>query len=600
MSAVCKAIEQKRFRQVRLLVELGADVNRQDERSGKTPLVAACFLENEELACQIARCLLNNGADVGRKDREGLTALMQACRLGKRKVVTELLKTQECDLRATDRDGNTALMHSVMAGNSDVAKTLTVSLNRYQLRGVDIANKAGETPLIKAAKLGHTGCKYVLLQDGKASPNARDMESKLTASEWEELIESKKRDNNVMPAVQRSLVSTRSVTLHQTRPHKDKGLKPEKRQDMAPKETSWVVANEINNISRKNYADSSESMDPTQTETSARSVYKPHGPKRLITTGSTCKDIFLKDSSRRIEKKKLSIGAHTSPSTVTGRKHSATSRRPACSELDDKVMQSDEEVKQSVHKKDTNYQAMIVNSGNETHGVRITKENGAEAVIRKELPNLLSVWAHQKSPSFRPSVKPPPPEKIPETKAELRAKIIDLWYKGDKNTRRSSVSTERSTSQVRRFSKVGKAVRTWKRFSSIYSRGDFETLRTDKIGTQYERRSSLATPDLRTRPNAYEQTRRSSVGNLPSPSLSTVKLWESYPGKNVRRRSKGQSPAPVRKHSEIIKPSSPGKELKSTGVSSNESRIEQYVSKQMNSETKKETLASVREEPAEP
>ena len=62
MAALVKAIEQKRFKQARLLLQLGDNVNQQEKSSGKTPLLAVCFLEDENMACCITKTLLHRGA----------------------------------------------------------------------------------------------------------------------------------------------------------------------------------------------------------------------------------------------------------------------------------------------------------------------------------------------------------------------------------------------------------------------------------------------------------------------------------------------------------------------------------------------------------
>ena len=83
MAALVKAIEQKRFKQAELLLQLGDNVNQQEKLSGKTPLLAVCSLEDEIVACRITKKLLHRGADVCLKDVQGTSPLMQACKLGK-------------------------------------------------------------------------------------------------------------------------------------------------------------------------------------------------------------------------------------------------------------------------------------------------------------------------------------------------------------------------------------------------------------------------------------------------------------------------------------------------------------------------------------
>ena len=201
MATLVKAIEQNRFKQVKLLFELGDDINQQDDIQGKTPLISTCFIENEAKACRIGKWLMKYGADPGIQDKNGVSSLMYACGLGKEKLVNLFLTHKDFDLNSSDRDGNTALLYSVMQGNKQITEAVIDALNKYSIEGVDKANKRGETALIKASKLGHAGCVDVLLRKGKASPNARDFELKLTAEEWERRV-------NDLPKLARSNIWT--------------------------------------------------------------------------------------------------------------------------------------------------------------------------------------------------------------------------------------------------------------------------------------------------------------------------------------------------------------------------------------------------------
>ena len=196
MAALVKAIEQKRFKQAELLLQLGDNVNQQEKLSGKTPLLAVCFLEDENMACCITKKLLHRGADVCLQDVQGMNPLMQACKLGKEKLAQVLIESEECDFGAVDHKGNTALIYSVDAGNSRITKALTEAVNIYDVRVADKANNNGETPLIRAMKLKHNACREVLLNDGKASPQARDFDLKLNAREWELYLKEKEEKEN--------------------------------------------------------------------------------------------------------------------------------------------------------------------------------------------------------------------------------------------------------------------------------------------------------------------------------------------------------------------------------------------------------------------
>lgn len=191
MSALIKAIEQCHFKRAKLLIERGADVNQQDSIQGTTPLIVTCFIENEATACRVGKWLMENEANPGIQDKSGASSLMYACALGRQKLVKLLLTSthKDFDINASDGEGNTALLYSVLQGNEKITEAVIDALNMYSIRGVDKANFRGETPLIKASKLGRVKCMEMLLTKGKASPNARDFEYRLTADEWKKRIE---------------------------------------------------------------------------------------------------------------------------------------------------------------------------------------------------------------------------------------------------------------------------------------------------------------------------------------------------------------------------------------------------------------------------
>ena len=491
MSALCKAIEQRRFKQVRFLLELGSDLNSWDESSGKTPLVAASLLEEETLACQLSRCLLKNGADVRGKDRQGMTALMHASRLGRERLVKELLKTGECDLSATDNDGNTTLMHSIMAGNAAVVKTLTDSLNRYQLRGVDIPNNTGETPLIKAAQLGRTKCAHILLTHGKASRNARDLHQRLTAIEWCELTASKK------------LTGVGSIQPEQLlRASHVRG-----RRRTGAEAMRIASAMEDNGLQRwGGYRASKRDGNPDV------------GTKRtnfgkLVNSQPQYRDVRSPGEGGPAEQSNATAPDAKSRSTAGNDSCRGISQEPRA-RISPPRQRRDRNPK-GQHKKEQ----------------RATPRNLSTTV---GLSNLLDVWEYQNTASFRPSVKHLPPESEVE---------LNVRSSSQKSTR-NKIPLERSASPARqRFSKAARAVVAWKKFPSLYSRGDFTVLREETLGGAHARRLSLHTPTNATTNVAASRTaRRLSVQDRAGASGR----WECRSGK-----PHGSKNIPQRRHSEV-------------------------------------------------
>ena len=131
---------------------------------------------------------MKHGADPGIPDKSGRSSLMYACALGREELVKLLLTHNGFDMNASDCEGNTALFYSVLQGNEKITEAVLDALNMYNIKGADKTNRKGETPLIKASKLGHMKCAEMLLTKGKASTKARDFEHRLTAEEWKRSV----------------------------------------------------------------------------------------------------------------------------------------------------------------------------------------------------------------------------------------------------------------------------------------------------------------------------------------------------------------------------------------------------------------------------
>lgn len=183
MAALSSAIREKRFTQVKLLLDIGVGINKRDSDL-RTALMQLCFLEDEAKAAKYAKILLQRGAKVGLKDKTGLTALSHACKRGQEQLVSIMLEeASDFDLNSQDNQGNTALHYAAMSGNFVVLNLLLSKLKRFKL-SVDTLNKKGETPLIAASKSGNFFCARILISEGKASKGARDFVEFKTADEW--------------------------------------------------------------------------------------------------------------------------------------------------------------------------------------------------------------------------------------------------------------------------------------------------------------------------------------------------------------------------------------------------------------------------------
>lgn len=119
------------------------------------------------LSCVAA--LLQQGADVNARDKNGRTALIHACEGGYIQIVRLLLEKQAAaDLR--DKDGNTALMRACCKGYPDVVKLLL-----EKGAHVDSGENVDWTPVMYAAAHGGVEIVRELLAKGaNAGHKARD------------------------------------------------------------------------------------------------------------------------------------------------------------------------------------------------------------------------------------------------------------------------------------------------------------------------------------------------------------------------------------------------------------------------------------------
>ena len=139
----------------RHLLDAGADVSTAG-RDGWTPLRAAAGNGHEA----VAWLLLDRGADVSTADRYGWTPLRAAAGNGHEAVV-RLLLDRVADVLTADRYGTTPLRAAAENGHKAVARLLLD-------RGADVstAGRYGMTPLRAAAENGHEAVARLLLDRG--------------------------------------------------------------------------------------------------------------------------------------------------------------------------------------------------------------------------------------------------------------------------------------------------------------------------------------------------------------------------------------------------------------------------------------------------
>lgn len=163
-SALHVAINNGYFRQVRFLIDQGADVNRQD-RCGKTPLILCSLICDDRWSIGLARLLIEYGARISKCDLDGYNALHHACINQKNELVDVYLTALDCDINSKCRKGNTSLHYAASLGNKPIVQSLAKLVLKYK-QNLDPINKRGLTPLHQAFKANQVDCGDLLVELG--------------------------------------------------------------------------------------------------------------------------------------------------------------------------------------------------------------------------------------------------------------------------------------------------------------------------------------------------------------------------------------------------------------------------------------------------
>lgn len=151
--SLMEAAEKGNIKEMERLIAAGADVNAKNDRAGWTPLSRAVYNGRVD----VARLLIEKGADVNAKDSAGWTPLYGAVSYGKKEVVS-LLITKGADVNARNNGGVTPLHRAAVWGNKEVAELLI-----SKGADVDAKDNAGNTPLDVAEKNSRTSIINLLL-----------------------------------------------------------------------------------------------------------------------------------------------------------------------------------------------------------------------------------------------------------------------------------------------------------------------------------------------------------------------------------------------------------------------------------------------------
>lgn len=158
-----KAVERRKYRALRGLLQLGVDPNASDA-FGQSVLIKAIRIADHLLVDQ----LLEAGASPDHADHSGCTPLMHAVQAADKHLIDRLLKASP-ELNRRNQTGETALMLAVKEGQTTLARQLIAAGAE-----VDLADQAGLTPLMVAIEASKIGIVVSLLEAG-ANPEQKDM-----------------------------------------------------------------------------------------------------------------------------------------------------------------------------------------------------------------------------------------------------------------------------------------------------------------------------------------------------------------------------------------------------------------------------------------
>jgi len=157
------AIFMDDLEQIRRHVAHGADVNEKNEEGSRTPLTIAAMYER----VAAIKALIDAGADVNVKNRDGNTPLHIAARDGRTEAIKALIQAN-ADVNAKDYIGRTPLHNAARDGHTEAIKAL-IQANA----DVNAKDEEGLTPLHSAAMFARAKAIAALTTAG-ADVNAKD------------------------------------------------------------------------------------------------------------------------------------------------------------------------------------------------------------------------------------------------------------------------------------------------------------------------------------------------------------------------------------------------------------------------------------------
>ncbi|MBL4802743.1 MAG: ankyrin repeat domain-containing protein [Emcibacter sp.] len=151
-----KSIKELNFREIKIAIEKGVNVNTRDYDDKTTPLIMATRMKEASLV----KYLLANGAKPNLYGKDGKTALVIAAGIGDRAMVG-LLISAGADMDLGDKNGTTPLISAVLARKDPIVKLLLEAGADYT-----IEDYSGRSPLQHAIDNRRRHTKKMLKEAG--------------------------------------------------------------------------------------------------------------------------------------------------------------------------------------------------------------------------------------------------------------------------------------------------------------------------------------------------------------------------------------------------------------------------------------------------
>ena len=168
-TALMMACRSQHVRLVKFLLQQGANVQVKD-KDGKTALHFACELTLtwKPASCDLLNCLTENGADINALRKDNRTPLMVASSCGGVDQITFLIK-RGANVHLQDKNGDTALHHAArnMNNSLDIVCALTAA------GASQMCNNQGLTPLLVASSTGNNAAVEELLKNQEVTKEQR-------------------------------------------------------------------------------------------------------------------------------------------------------------------------------------------------------------------------------------------------------------------------------------------------------------------------------------------------------------------------------------------------------------------------------------------